>query len=180
MGQHQGGTVHPGNDVCHGEGFARTGNAQKSLLLHAGIQPRYQLVDGLGLIPRGLIVGYQLESIPALPAHGRLSFPISEQIFVLILHLRAGPCQPGRTALAPAEDLCKKYTTNNRETSGSLPGKAKIFFPAKEKRGCRISRQSPFSEKFKAHQDPTPPGEAPAPPLERRGDLSSGSGALLV
>ena len=75
VGQHQGGPVHLGDDVCHGEGLARAGDAQQSLLLHAGVQPLHQLLDGLGLVPCGPVVGNQLEFVKRISAHVRRPFP---------------------------------------------------------------------------------------------------------
>ena len=69
VGQHQGGPVHLGNDVCHGEGLARAGDAQQRLLLHACVQALHQLLDGLGLVPRGLVIGHQLEPFRLSLAH---------------------------------------------------------------------------------------------------------------
>ena len=69
VGQHQGGAVHPGDDICHGEGLARAGDAQQGLLLHAGLHAPHQLFDGLGLVPGGLVGRYQLEFVKALRAH---------------------------------------------------------------------------------------------------------------
>ena len=75
VGQHQGGPVHLGDDVCHGEGLARASDAQQSLLLHAGVQPLHQLLDGLGLVPCGPVVGNQLEFVKRISAHVRRPFP---------------------------------------------------------------------------------------------------------
>ena len=53
VGQHQGGTSGAGDDVGHGEGFTRTGDAEQYLIAHARLHVGDQFVDGVGLIPGG-------------------------------------------------------------------------------------------------------------------------------
>ena len=55
--QHQRGAVYPRNDIGHGKGFARARDAQQRLAGIACAQAGNQLIDGLGLIARGLIGG---------------------------------------------------------------------------------------------------------------------------
>ena len=58
VGQHQGGLVHPGDDVCHGKGLAGAGDAQKRLGPVPPQDPLGQLVDGLRLVAGRLIIGH--------------------------------------------------------------------------------------------------------------------------
>ncbi len=68
VGQHQGGTVHLGNDIRHSKGLARAGYTQQGLFLVPGQHPRCQLFNGLGLVTGGFIRGYQFK--PVLFCHG--------------------------------------------------------------------------------------------------------------
>ena len=61
VGQHQRGAVHPLDDLGHGVGLARAGNALEHLLPQAVFQPGGQLFDGLGLVAGGLIFRYDLK-----------------------------------------------------------------------------------------------------------------------
>ena len=63
MGQHQGGAVALGNDVCHCKRLAAAGNAQQRLELVPGLHPLNQLGNGLGLVTGGSIGGYQLKGL---------------------------------------------------------------------------------------------------------------------
>ena len=46
-----------GNNVCHGEGFARAGDAEQHLMPVTAPQPGDKFVDGLRLVTAGGIVG---------------------------------------------------------------------------------------------------------------------------
>ena len=59
--QHQRGAVALGNDVGHGKGFAAAGHAQQGLAAVAPLNALYQLLNGLGLVTRGGIVGDEME-----------------------------------------------------------------------------------------------------------------------
>ena len=61
--EHQRGAVEPRDDVCHGKGLARTGHAEKHLLVETVFDPTDQIVYGLRLIPGGSEVGYEFESV---------------------------------------------------------------------------------------------------------------------
>lgn len=61
VGQHKGRPVDARDDVGHGEGLARTGDAQQRLVMVAAQKPLDQSVDGLRLIAGRLIFGMQLE-----------------------------------------------------------------------------------------------------------------------
>ena len=61
VGQHQGGPLDLLDDLGHGEGLARAGDAQKHLMLEALFNALSQRGDGLRLIARGLIIGMELE-----------------------------------------------------------------------------------------------------------------------
>ena len=47
VGQHQGGPLHRLDDLGHGEGLARTGDAKKGLLIQTVLNARRQGGDGL-------------------------------------------------------------------------------------------------------------------------------------
>ena len=59
MGQHQRGAVAPGDHVGHGKGLA--GHTQQGLAAVAPLNALYQLLNGLGLVTRGGIVGDEME-----------------------------------------------------------------------------------------------------------------------
>ena len=61
VGDHQRGPVGLGDDVGHGEGLARAGDAQQHLVLHALLQPLRQGLDGLGLVAGGRVIGVQMK-----------------------------------------------------------------------------------------------------------------------
>jgi hypothetical protein len=61
MGDDQGGEAVPGDDVGHGEGFARAGDAFENLEAVPGGQAATERDDGLGLIARGHIGGIKFE-----------------------------------------------------------------------------------------------------------------------
>ena len=58
MSQHQGGLLHPLDDLGHGVGLAGAGDAQKGLLLQPHLHAPAEGFDGLGLIPGGLVFAY--------------------------------------------------------------------------------------------------------------------------
>ena len=68
VGQHQGGPLYPLDDLRHGIGLAGAGDAQQHLFLYAVFNARRQRLDGLGLVPGGLIGRDDLEG---LAVHGR-------------------------------------------------------------------------------------------------------------
>ena len=74
MSQNQCRTVDAGDDIGHGEGLARAGDAEERLIPIAGVEAVYQLINGLGLIAGGLIIGYQFESIHGLTSHAEQMF----------------------------------------------------------------------------------------------------------
>jgi len=61
VGQHQRGAVAPGDHVGHGKGLAAAGHTQQGLAAVAPLNPLYQLLNGLGLVTRGGIVGDEME-----------------------------------------------------------------------------------------------------------------------
>ena len=63
MGEYKRRSVHTLDDVSHGKGLARSGNAEHRLLTVAGIDAVHQLLYRFGLIARRLVLGYQLESV---------------------------------------------------------------------------------------------------------------------
>ncbi len=74
--QHQGRALQFGDDVGHGEGLARAGDAEQHLIALVRLQPRDQFVDGLGLIAGGLEVALQAEFGRALgPADQHVGAP---------------------------------------------------------------------------------------------------------
>ena len=56
MGQHHGRTVQLLNDLGHGVGLARSGNAQQYLVLLAGIDAASQFSNGVYLVALGLVI----------------------------------------------------------------------------------------------------------------------------
>ena len=124
VGQHQRGAVAFCNDVGHGKGLAASGNAQQGLAavspLHALHQPR----DGLGLIPRGLIIGHQLKR---LLCHGPLSSlkpqlvvffsVIIPQLFYKVNHLFS-------------KDGASARSQNHKTADGPPPAWKNILFPS--------------------------------------------------
>ena len=79
VGQHQGGTVEPGDDVCHGEGLAGAGDAQQHLLLQAVFQAKDQVVNGLRLVAGGPVIRDELESI---------HHSLRTELFMILYHVR--------------------------------------------------------------------------------------------
>ena len=67
VGQHQGGLLHPLDDLGHGVGLAGAGDAQQGLLLDPQLHAPGEHVDGLGLIAGGRVFAYHLKV-----AHGSL------------------------------------------------------------------------------------------------------------
>ena len=61
MGQHQGGAVALGDDVCHRKGLAAAGDAQQGLAPVAALHSLHKLLDGLRLVARRGIVRHQME-----------------------------------------------------------------------------------------------------------------------
>ena len=61
MGQHQGGALHGLNDLGHGVGLSRPGDAQENLFSQPVLDALGQLPDGLGLVAGGGIIGDHLE-----------------------------------------------------------------------------------------------------------------------
>ena len=61
VGQDQGGPVQGFDDLGHGEGFARAGDAEENLVFVARFDAADQLVDGLGLVAAGLVSGRKFE-----------------------------------------------------------------------------------------------------------------------
>ena len=55
------GTLHAGDDIGHGEGLARAGHSEQCLRLGAVVYPLRQLVDGLRLVARGLVLRIEFE-----------------------------------------------------------------------------------------------------------------------
>ena len=53
--------LHPLDDIRHGEGFARAGDAEEHLLPRPPADAVHELVDGLGLVPGGLVGGFDPE-----------------------------------------------------------------------------------------------------------------------
>ena len=68
VGDDQRRAVHVFDDVGHGEGLARAGDAQKYLMLHALFQAVRQRLDGLRLVARGRVIGVQFEVIHGIPS----------------------------------------------------------------------------------------------------------------
>ncbi len=54
------------DDVCHSEGFARPGDAQKRLVAHAVFYAFGKRVYGLGLVAAHLVGRHDLELVPGL------------------------------------------------------------------------------------------------------------------
>ena len=63
--QDQGGALGRLDDLGHGEGLARPGDAQQHLVAFVGVDARHQLRDGGDLVAGGGIVGDQLEFLAA-------------------------------------------------------------------------------------------------------------------
>ena len=63
--QHEGGLAGRGDHVGHGEGLARSGNAQQDLVAFAVGHALEQLADRLGLIARRRVIRHQLEGFAA-------------------------------------------------------------------------------------------------------------------
>ena len=61
VGQHQGGPLDGLDDLGHGVGLARAGDAQEDLLPQTVLDAPGQLLDGLGLVPGGRVFRYDLE-----------------------------------------------------------------------------------------------------------------------
>ena len=61
VGQHQGGPLDLFDDLGHGVGLAAAGDAQQHLLAQPRLQPRRQLLNGLGLVAGGGIFRYDFE-----------------------------------------------------------------------------------------------------------------------
>ena len=61
MGQHQGGAVALGDDVCHRKSLAASGDAQQGLAPVAALHSLHKLLDGLRLVARRGIVRHQME-----------------------------------------------------------------------------------------------------------------------
>ena len=59
--QDQGRALQMLDDMGHGEGLARAGDAQQDLVALLALEPGDELDDGLGLVARGLVVGDDLE-----------------------------------------------------------------------------------------------------------------------
>ena len=57
MADYQSRAIEGRNDIGHGEGFARAGDAQKRAVILAGPEALYHGLDGLGLIAGRLHVG---------------------------------------------------------------------------------------------------------------------------
>ena len=57
----QRGLLHGLDGFCHGERFARAGDAQKRLVAQAAVDALGKFLDGLGLITAWLIGAYHLE-----------------------------------------------------------------------------------------------------------------------
>ena len=72
--QDQGRALQMLDDMGHGEGLARAGNAQQDLVALLALEPRDELDDGLGLVAGGLVVGDDLEG----HAPGRPGRPADE------------------------------------------------------------------------------------------------------
>ena len=61
VGKDQGRPLHLRDDVGHGKGLARAGDAEEDLMLVAAPQPFGQFGNGAGLIAGGLIGGFEFE-----------------------------------------------------------------------------------------------------------------------
>ena len=81
VGQDQGGTIEPGDDICHGEGLARAGNTQQHLLIQAVFQAHHQIVDGLRLVPGRMIIGNKFKSVHK---------DLRSKLFIILYHVRSG------------------------------------------------------------------------------------------
>ncbi len=61
VGQHQGGALHLLDDLGHGEGLARAGDAQQGLLVQPHLNAVGQGLNGLRLVAGGLIFRYHFK-----------------------------------------------------------------------------------------------------------------------
>ncbi len=61
-------SVNIGDDVGHGKGFTRTGNAQQNLFFLTAFKTLDQLFDRLGLVACGVLIGMYNKLIRHLPA----------------------------------------------------------------------------------------------------------------
>ena len=68
-GQHQRRTLHGGDNVSDGKGFARPRNSQQGLMRQTVVQAGDERVDGLGLVAGGLETGAERERFVRL--HGK-------------------------------------------------------------------------------------------------------------
>lgn len=66
MGNHQGRPVHLGDDIGHGKGLARAGNAQKRLFFVTIGHSAGQLGNGLRLVAGGFEFACQLEFLHSI------------------------------------------------------------------------------------------------------------------
>ncbi len=67
VGEHQGGALHRGHHVGHGEGLAAAGDPEQDLVGVAALDACGQLGDGLGLVAAGLVVGFEFEPCHLVP-----------------------------------------------------------------------------------------------------------------
>ena len=68
--ENEGGTVHAGDDVRHGEGLTRSGHAEQGLHAVAAGETFYQPVNGGRLITRGGVFTFQDELVHVLSFRG--------------------------------------------------------------------------------------------------------------
>ena len=61
VAQHERRTVQVGDDVGYGEGFSRAGHAQQRVVLRTVLDRADQLCDGLRLVARRGVIGYEFE-----------------------------------------------------------------------------------------------------------------------
>ena len=79
VGQDQGGTLDLLDDLGHGEGLARSGDAQQRLLVQPHLDTPGQGLNSLGLVPAGLVFRNHLEF-----CHVLLRFPAAAAMLLLL------------------------------------------------------------------------------------------------
>ena len=75
MGEDQRGAASLFDDLGHGEGFARAGDAEQDLMLLAIEDAAKELVDGGGLVATGAVVDAEVERHDLRIAAGKRSAP---------------------------------------------------------------------------------------------------------
>ena len=84
--ENEGGALGAGNHLRHGEGFARTGDAEQHLIAVLRLNTRHEFFDGSRLVASGFVIGHEGEGFAAfgfIGADGTVRGP-----FFLVAELR--------------------------------------------------------------------------------------------